>query len=159
MFQVLRPVSCVCRLKVWPYYYREVLSEGPSYDGLLNELSSGTSHNQHEATEVGGMLWWMLPSSDVFVCRQARLGGELLVGEWLIFAMITSRKLSRIQWGGRWFCVMYWVSWDYLFSGCYLTRLRLSNVSSTNRLIHGAPGGPRSITALIKWENIPISIH
>ena len=37
---------------MWPYYVREALGEGPPYDGLLGELTTGTSHNEQEATEV-----------------------------------------------------------------------------------------------------------
>uniref|UniRef100_H2Y621 Myotubularin-related protein 13 n=1 Tax=Ciona savignyi TaxID=51511 RepID=H2Y621_CIOSA len=50
--QILRPVHSLCRLKLWPYYVREALGEGPPFDGLLGELTSGTSHNEQEATEV-----------------------------------------------------------------------------------------------------------
>nr|CAB3265877.1 myotubularin-related protein 13-like [Phallusia mammillata] len=50
--QVLRPVSAASRLKIWPYYLCESLSEGPTYDGLMGELNSGTSHNEQEATET-----------------------------------------------------------------------------------------------------------
>ena len=50
--QVVRPVSSMCRLKVWPYYVRETLGEGPPYDGLLGELTTGASHNEQEAAEV-----------------------------------------------------------------------------------------------------------
>uniref|UniRef100_H2Y623 PH domain-containing protein n=1 Tax=Ciona savignyi TaxID=51511 RepID=H2Y623_CIOSA len=50
--QILRPVHSLCRLKLWPYYVREALGEGPPFDGLLGELTSGTSHNEQEATET-----------------------------------------------------------------------------------------------------------
>jgi len=50
--QVLRPVSLPCRLKIWSYYVREALGEGPPYDGLSNELTFGASSNEEEATEV-----------------------------------------------------------------------------------------------------------
>jgi len=49
---VLRPISSVHALKIWPYYVREALGEGPPYDGLLGELAAGSSHNEQEATEV-----------------------------------------------------------------------------------------------------------
>ncbi|XP_078483997.1 myotubularin-related protein 5-like isoform X3 [Ciona intestinalis] len=50
--QVLRPIHSMCRLKLWPYYIREALGEGPPFDGSLGELTSGTSHNEQEATET-----------------------------------------------------------------------------------------------------------
>uniref|UniRef100_H2XNB0 Myotubularin-related protein 13 n=1 Tax=Ciona intestinalis TaxID=7719 RepID=H2XNB0_CIOIN len=40
--QVLRPIHSMCRLKLWPYYIREALGEGPPFDGSLGELTSGT---------------------------------------------------------------------------------------------------------------------
>nr|XP_039258097.1 myotubularin-related protein 5-like isoform X1 [Styela clava] len=46
---VLRPVSSICRLRIWPYYTQEWLGDCPQYDGLLGELSStGTRHNEQE---------------------------------------------------------------------------------------------------------------
>ena len=51
---MIRPVTCLSRLIVWPYYVRESLGDGPPYDGLMDELTAGTSHNEQEAqTEVG----------------------------------------------------------------------------------------------------------
>jgi len=50
--KVLRPVNVSSRLKVWPYYTRETLSDGPFYDNLLGELTTGTSHNEQEAAET-----------------------------------------------------------------------------------------------------------
>ena len=49
---MLRPVSSVYALKIWPYYVREALGEGPPYDGLMGELAACSSHNEQEATEV-----------------------------------------------------------------------------------------------------------
>ena len=41
---------------MWPYYVLEALGEGPSYERLLGELTTGTSHIEQEATEVRQIL-------------------------------------------------------------------------------------------------------
>lgn len=52
---VLRPCSAVCRLNVWSFYVKEALGEGPIYDGLLGELSTGADVEQ-DAGEVVSCL-------------------------------------------------------------------------------------------------------
>ena len=60
-------MTVLSRMNIWRYYLNESLGDGPPYDGLMDELTTGgiSSHNEQEAqqevsgyTRLGFSVYW-----------------------------------------------------------------------------------------------------